>query len=168
MVITDRYDHTIDEKGRLAIPSSVRGAMDPELDGTAFIVVPEGRYLQLIPEKMFQREAGLMTAGLTVPPAVAKARRLLFATATRLEPDKSGRVIVPDRFRAKGKSRDPFSEAVLGDDVTLVGVGDRMELWNRDDFYAHLRELMADRHNVAAAGQAAVQPGPVAGSNGTH
>ena len=29
MVITDRYDHIIDEKGRLAVPSPIRNAMDP-------------------------------------------------------------------------------------------------------------------------------------------
>ena len=33
MVITDRFDHVIDDKGRLAIPSQVRNAMDPQIDG---------------------------------------------------------------------------------------------------------------------------------------
>ena len=54
MVITDRFDHVIDDKNRLAIPSPIRNAMDPEVDGKAFYLVPEGRYLQLIPEKLFE------------------------------------------------------------------------------------------------------------------
>lgn len=152
MVITDRYDHVIDDKNRLAIPSQVRNAMDPQVDGEAFYLVPEGRYLQLIPEKLFHQLAGLAKAGLSVPPEVAKARRLMFYSASRLEMDKQGRCIVPDRFMADSKNRDPLSEAILGREVTLMGVGDRLELWNRDDLRNHLRELMADRSNVQQAG----------------
>ncbi len=160
MVITDRYDHAIDEKNRLAIPSEIRRAMDPEIDGVAFYLLPEGRYLQLIPEKLFQRLAGHAEAGLTISGDLARARRLLFASASRLEPDKQGRVIIPDRFMADAKNRDPFSDAVLSREVTLVGAGDRAELWNRADFYTHMRELMADRGTIAATSQKAFGPAP--------
>jgi MraZ protein len=152
MVITDRYDHVIDDKNRLSIPSQVRNALDPQIDGAAFYLVPEGRYLQVIPEKLFQQLAGMASAGLTISPEVAKARRLMFANASRLEMDKQGRCIIPDRFFADSKNRDPFSEAILGREVTLVGVGDRLELWNRSDLHNHLRELAADRTTVQAGG----------------
>lgn|GEM_PF-269784 len=145
MVITDRYDHSIDEKNRLAIPSQVRNAMDTTIDGNAFYIVPAGRYLELIPEKLFTQLAGAANAGLAVSPEVARVRRLIFASASRLDMDKAGRVVIPDRFMADSKNRDPFSDAMLGRDVTLVGANDRLELWNRNDFYAHMRELLADR-----------------------
>lgn len=153
MVITDRFDHAIDDKNRLAIPSPFRNAMNPETDGTAFYLVPESRYLQLIPEKLFERLANASTAGLAVSAEVAKVRRLIFATASRLEPDKQGRVIIPDRFMADSKNRDPFTEAVLEHEVTLVGASDRIELWNRQDFLNHMRELLADRGSLQAAMQ---------------
>jgi MraZ protein len=153
MVIADRFDHSIDEKNRLAIPSSFRNAMNPETDGTAFYLVPESRYLQLIPEKLFQSLASRSAAGLALSPEDAKARRLIFATASRLEPDKQGRVIIPDRFMADGKNRDPFTEALLGHEVTLVGASDRIELWNRQDFLNHMRELLADRGSLQGAMQ---------------
>jgi MraZ protein len=145
MVITDRFDHVIDDKGRLAIPSQVRNAMDPQVDGAAFYLVPEGRYLQLIPEKLFERLAAQATAGLAMSPEAAKVRRLMFAMASRLEMDKQGRVIIPDRFMVDSKSPDPFGGAMLGREVTLVGANDRMELWNRADFINHMRELLLDR-----------------------
>ena len=154
MVITDRYDHVIDDKNRLAIPSQVRNAMDVTLDGTAFYLVPEGRYLQLIPEKLYHQLAGLATAGLNIAPDIAKARRLMFATASRLECDKAGRCIIPDRFLAdRKKDANSFGEAILGREVTLVGVGDRLEIWNRTDLYNHLRELLLDRPAIQAASQ---------------
>ncbi len=161
MVITDRYDHVIDDKNRLAIPSPIRNAMDPNVDGDGFYLVPEGRYLQLIPEKLFQQLAVYATAGLQVPSDVAKARRLMFATASRLEPDKQGRVIIPDRFMRQENPDDESPEAVLGRKVTLVGVGDRLEIWNQKEFAAHLRELMADRAAVQSAAQAMFKSAPV-------
>jgi MraZ protein len=153
MVITDRYDHVIDDKGRLAIPSQVRNAMDQEEDGTGFYLVPEGRYLQLIPEKLFKRLAGQATAGLALTQDAAKVRRLVFGTASFLEPDKQGRVIIPERFLADSKNRDPFTQAILGREVTLLGAGDRLELWNRTDVEAHLRELSFERANLQAVMQ---------------
>ena len=153
MVITDRYDHVIDDKNRLAIPSQIRNAMDPEKDGSAFVLVPEGRYLQLIPEKLFEKLSSQSAVGLAMSPDVAKARRIIFANASRLEPDKSGRVIIPDRFMADSKNRDPFAEATLTHEVTLVGANDRLELWNRHDFLNHMRELMADRASLQSTMQ---------------
>ncbi|MGN6370220.1 MAG: division/cell wall cluster transcriptional repressor MraZ [Phycisphaerae bacterium] len=154
MVITDRYDHVIDDKNRLAIPSQVRNRMDPQADGEAFYLVPENRYLVLIPEKLFEKLASQATAGLAMTDEEAEVRRMVFATASRLEPDKSGRVIIPDRFMLNAKDRDPFTEAVLDREVTLVGVGDRMELWNRADLAAHMRELRASRARLQPAKKA--------------
>jgi len=154
MVITDRYDHVIDDKNRLAIPSQIRSKMDPQVDGTAFYLVPEARYLQLIPEKLFERLAAQATAGLAMSEEEAEIRRVVFATASRLEPDKQGRVIIPDRFMVNAKDRDPFTEAVLDREVTLVGANDRMELWNRADLAGHLRELRASRTRIQAGKKA--------------
>jgi MraZ protein len=165
MVITDRYDHVLDDKGRLAIPSPVRNAMDPQEDGTGFYLVPEGRYLQLIPEKLFKKLAAHATAGLALSPEAAKIRRLVFGTASYLEPDKQGRVIIPERFLADAKSRDPFTQTVLGREVALVGANDRLELWNRAEFDAHMRELIADRSSyINAMQQMFTAPPPPTGT----
>lgn len=163
MVITDRYEHVIDDKNRLAIPSQIRNAMNPETDGTAFYLVPEGRYLQLIPEKLFERLANASPAGLMPAPEVAKVRRYLFSMASRLEPDKQGRVQIPDRFMAKSKNPDPLTMVHLGDEVTLVGANDRIELWNRGDYINHMRELMADRLSFQATLQQMFGSAPAAG-----
>jgi MraZ protein len=153
MVITDRYDHLVDDKGRLAIPSQIRNAMDPQEDGTGFYLLPETRYLQLIPEKLFKRLAAQATAGLALPADAAKARRVVFGNTSYVEPDKQGRVIIPERFLADGKVQDPFSPPRLGREVTLLGAGDRVELWNRSQLDAHLNELGQDRGSLANAMQ---------------
>jgi len=150
MVITDRYDHVIDDKNRLSIPSQIRNAMDPEKDGAGFYLVPEGRYLQLIPEKLFERYASQTPTGLMPAADVAKARRFLYSMSSKLDPDKQGRVMIPDRFLKDSKSPDPLAQALLEREVTLVGNGDRIELWNRADFVAHMRETVLDRAGIQA------------------
>src|SRR4029079_6633679 len=122
--------------------SQIRNAMDPDFDGAAFYLVPEGRYLQLIPEKLFERIALQTPAGLMPSPEVAKVRRFIYSMSSKLDPDKQGRVIIPDRFMADSKNPDPLAQALLQREVTLVGDGDRIELWNRKDYLAHMRELM--------------------------
>lgn len=145
MVITDRFDHVIDDKNRLAIPSQIRNAMDPEKDGAGFYLVPEGRYLQLIPEKIFESRVNQTPTGLMPAAEVAKARRYLFSNSSKVDPDKQGRVMIPDRFLRDSKNPDPLSRALLNREVTIVGNGDRLELWNRDEYIAHMREAEADR-----------------------
>ena len=145
MVITDRYDHVIDEKNRLSIPSQIRNAMDPQVDGSGFYLVPGGDCLQLIPEKAFQRMAAQNRAGIAPNSGIAKARRFIFANASPLMPDKQGRVIIPDRFMADSKSRDPIvGEAALTREVSLIGSNDRVELWSRQRLVEHMQSLAGD------------------------
>jgi MraZ protein len=144
MVFTGRYDHVIDEKGRLAIPAPLRSQLNPETDGTGFYLVQESRYLQLVPAQAFEAIAGNIRTGLLPRAQVAKARRFLFSNSYKLEPDKQGRVMIPDGFMRDSKTPDPLAQTTLNREVTLVGNGDRIEIWNREDFLAHMREAKAD------------------------
>jgi len=146
MVITDHYEHVIDDKNRLAIPSHVRSTMDPERDGVAFYLVPRKAYLMLIPEKSLERTVQGKTAGLMPPAEVANVRRAVYGNSPRLEPDKQGRVIIPDRFMKAGKpdAAEIPGYTRLDRAVTLVGNGDRLELWNRDEFVAHMKKAYED------------------------
>jgi DNA-binding transcriptional regulator/RsmH inhibitor MraZ len=128
--------------------------------------------LQLIPEKLFERLANMSPTGLMPAPEVAKVRRYLFSNASRLEPDKQGRVMIPDRYMADAKHPDPITPGMLQREVMLVGAGERIELWNRADYIGHMRELFADRMSFQSTmqqmfGQApAGAATPAAPSNG--
>ena len=151
MVITGRYDHVIDDKGRLAIPSQIRNALDPSRDGEGFYLVQESRYLQLIPEKLFEQMANQTPAGLMPAAEVAKARRYVYSLSTKLDWDKQGRVMMPDGLLRDSAHPDPLAQTTLNREVTLVGNGDRIEIWNREDYIAHMREATADRASFQAA-----------------
>lgn len=133
------YSHSIDEKGRLIIPSKFREDLGTEfvvtkgLDGCLFIYAD--REWKILEEK-------LCALPLTNKDARAFARYML-AGATGVELDKQGRILIPQVLRNFAK---------LDKDVTLIGVGGRIEIWNKelwenasfDDNMDEIAEKMAD------------------------
>lgn len=112
------YNHTIDTKGRLIIPSKFREVLGDEfvvtkgLDGCLF-VYPNAEW------KSFEEK-------LKVLPITNKnARqfsRFFLAGASTCEVDKQGRILLPMILRE-------FAE--LEKEVVLVGVLSRIEIWNK-------------------------------------
>jgi MraZ protein len=60
--------------------------------------------------------------------------------AGRIEWDKQGRVLFPDKF---------LKRSGVGKDVTLLGVRDHLELWSRTDWEAEREALAARQAEVA-------------------
>ncbi|MCC6240960.1 MAG: division/cell wall cluster transcriptional repressor MraZ, partial [Phycisphaerales bacterium] len=63
-----------------------------------------------------------------------------FAMASRLEWDKQGRVLIPEKT---------LKRTELGKEITLIGVRDHLELWNRNDWDAHREALLARSAEIA-------------------
>ena len=64
-----------------------------------------------------------------------------FGTAQRIDLDKSGRVVIPEKLVKKGN---------LGREVTVVGIRDHVEIWNRSEWNAHEEDLENRRAEIAA------------------
>lgn len=113
------YNHTIDAKGRLIIPSRFREVLGDEfvvtkgMDGCLFVFAdPEW---QAFEEKlrnlpMIDKEARQFT-------------RFFLAGAASVEVDKQGRVLLPAVLR---------EFAGITKEAVLVGVGSRVEIWSKD------------------------------------
>jgi len=120
-VLLGRYEHSLDAKGRLILPARFRetfaeGAYIAEgLDGCLYVWEPEEF------EQMAQRVLENARRG----PQHRLAARRFFAEATHVVPDKQGRVQVPPRLREL---------AGLQRDVTLVGQGGRVEIWDTERY----------------------------------
>ncbi|MBR1930777.1 MAG: division/cell wall cluster transcriptional repressor MraZ [Lachnospiraceae bacterium] len=113
------YNHTIDAKGRLIIPSKFREALGEEfviskgMDGCLFVYANEDW-------NAFEQK-------ITTLPLINKdARqfaRYFLSGATSVELDKQGRILLPANLRS-------FAE--LDKEVMLVGVGSRIEIWSKE------------------------------------
>ncbi len=117
------YNHTVDAKGRLIVPSKFREQLGEEfvvtkgLDGCLFAY--ENSEWKALEEKLHQ-----------LPLTNANARRFtrfFLAGATSCEVDKQGRILLPAVLREFAK---------IDKDAVLVGVGSRIEIWSRDNWIA--------------------------------
>jgi MraZ protein len=114
-----QYNHTIDTKGRLIVPSKFREILGDSfvvtqgLDGCLF-VYPQEEWENI--EKKFQ-EIPLTTKD------ARKFSRFFFAGAADCEVDKQGRILIPSHLR---------DHAALQKDVVLVGVLSRIEIWSKE------------------------------------
>ncbi len=112
------YNHSIDAKGRLIVPAKFRESLGDVfvvtqgLDGCLF-VYPDEEW-QAFEEKL-----------KTLPMANKDARkfvRFFLAGAAQVEVDKQGRILLPANLR---------NFAGLEKDCALVGVGSRVEIWDK-------------------------------------
>jgi MraZ protein len=113
------YNHTIDAKGRLIVPSRFREELGEEfvvtkgLDGCLF-VYPISEW------KVFEGE--LRTLPMNNKDA-RKFSRFFLAGATMCELDKQGRILIPAVLR---------EFAALEKDVVFAGVSARVEIWSKE------------------------------------
>lgn len=113
------YNHNVDTKGRLIIPSKFREVLGDEfvvtkgLDGCLFVY--DKAEWSAFEEKL---------AALPMTHAdTRKFVRFFLAGACEVEVDKQGRILLPGVLR---------EFAGLDKDVVLVGVGKRIEIWSKE------------------------------------
>ena len=129
MLFLGEYEHTLDQKQRLAIPSELREVLDPKQHGEAFIAAPGANgSLWLWPERTFAQLSQSLGGSLVGDPSMQDFERLVFSQAARVPLDNAGRVRIPDRLLTK------FG---LAGSIMILGVRDHLELteptaWKRE------------------------------------
>ncbi len=115
------YQHSMDAKGRMFVPSKFRD----DLGDTFIVTLGLDNCLFVFPQEEFERlKARLDAISITNKDARTFAR-FFFARASECEMDKQGRVMIPNNLR---------EYAGLTKDVTVVGVSNRVELWNTENW----------------------------------
>jgi MraZ protein len=149
LILYGEYELTVDDKNRMLVPAEVRRAIDPERDGEAFfLVVGINRVPWLYPEKTYEAMIAQVPAELTPGEDSLAFDQMNFAMISRLEWDKAGRVLIPEKtLRRTGIQRD----------VTLIGVRDHLELWNRGDWEIRREALLARSSEIALRAKQARQ-----------
>lgn len=123
-----RYYHTLETKGRLAIPRQFRsqlksgGVITRGLDGCLF----------LFPDSSWKK----LSAKLASLPLTSKAgrdfTRLLVQQASQLELDSQGRTLIPEHLR---------DLAQLTKKIVVAGALTRIEIWDQTNYHTHLEKL---------------------------
>ena len=122
---------TLDGKGRVTVPARHREAL-AALSGQQLTLTrhPVGCLL------VFPRPAweAFRSQLLGLPMEADGWRRFFLGSAVDVEVDSAARMLVPPELRAA---------AALGKDVLLLGMGQRLELWDAAQYAAHHAQVMA-------------------------
>ena len=117
---TSEYESKLDSKGRLVLPSRIKGQL-PE--GSNELVVRRGfeQCLIIYPMVEFKKVFSKISALNEFNEEYRKLQRNFFAGTATVELDNTGRFVIP---------KNMLAYAQLDKDVILVGTGNKVEVWN--------------------------------------
>ena len=117
-MLIGEYSHSLDVKGRLIMPAKLREDM-----GENFIITTglDGCLFGFSMSEWEKFEDKLKTLPITNKNA-RNFVRFFLSGATECELDKQGRCLIPGKLR---------EVASLDRDVTIIGAGTRIEIWNK-------------------------------------
>ncbi len=129
LFITGEYECKLDAKGRLVLPSKLKASL-PDASGSELFLVKGFEpclllYPQIEYKKIFSRIAGLNEFNVEY----RKLQRNLFRGSTQVELDSSGRFLIPKMM---------LTFAGLARESVLVGMGNRMEIWDPAKYEEYL------------------------------
>jgi len=127
-VFLGEFEHSIDDKGRVAIPARFR----EELAEGMVLTRGFDQCLQAFPRQVWQQLAQKVSSLSLGSPEARNLRRILFSNAAEVEVDRQGRILVPQNLR---------EYAGLGEQVVITGMDTFFELWSADRWRAVMEQL---------------------------
>ena len=120
-LLTGEFECKLDAKGRLTLPSKVKSKL-PEVSGNQLILsLGLEPCLVLYPLVEYRKIYSRIASMNEFDEEYRKLQRNFFRRITELELDSAGRLLVP-------KSMSKYAK--LEKEIILVGMGNRMELWD--------------------------------------
>lgn len=132
-MLIGEYTHTIDNKNRLSLPAKFRKEM-----GKKVVITPGlDKCLWVFTLKEWEKISGKLSESSVLTADNRSFNRFLFGGAVDTEVDALGRVLVPDFLKGR---------ADLKTKVSIVGVQNRVEIWNEEAWqdYRQVVEKQAD------------------------
>ncbi len=123
-MLIGQYEHTIDNKKRLALPAKFRGELGDKVIITRGIEGCLAVYTE-IEWKIMSDKLG----ALTISQAEARSfTRMILAGAMEVTLDKLGRILIPDYLK---------EYAGLKKEVVVCGLSNRLEIWDSEKWDAY-------------------------------
>ena len=135
-MLLGEHDHALDDKNRLTLPAKLREQL-----GDAVVVTRgmDGCLFAYAPEE-FDRLADRIRALDPLSKESRVMQRHFFSGAVRAELDKQGRVTLPPVL---------LEEARITREVTVAGVYDHLEIWDRATWREQLKDVEGSAEHVA-------------------
>jgi MraZ protein len=130
------FEHSIDDKSRLAIPARFRAALE---DG---LVITRGldRCLVIYDSESWRTMAERVRTLNAWQGDARRMQRHFFSGAVPAQADKLGRVVIPQFLRAY---------AQMDSEVVVVGLADRIEVWSKTEWERERAQAEQDSAELA-------------------
>jgi MraZ protein len=131
LAFTGTFEHNLDAKNRLTIPSKFRTA----LSGGVYLTRGVETCVSLYPAETYEQMAQSALQGINpLSTQGRELRRVLYASALETELDSAGRVMLGQKL---------LEHAGIDREVVITGVGECLELWDRSAWEAYDTDLTA-------------------------
>lgn len=118
-MLTGTYQHNLDVKGRVFMPAKLREKL-----GETFLVTKGiGKCLFVFSQEEWEAFAEKLKIAPLTDVAAQSFVRMLFANACDCEPDKQGRILLPQMLREHIEAKK---------ELVIIGVGRRAEIWTKE------------------------------------
>jgi MraZ protein len=135
-MLLGEHEHSLDDKNRLTLPARLRAHLGEQVIVTRGI---DGS-LDVYPRDEWER-ASQRIRGLDTLSAGGRTMQRLFASnATPVEVDRQGRIVIPAAL---------LERLGIGRDVTVAGVFDHLEIWDRAAWREQQRDMEGSAEDVA-------------------
>jgi MraZ protein len=138
MSFSGEYLHTVDEKGRVIMPLKFREA----LGNRCMLTKGMEACLFVYPMEEWHKKAAQLGTLSEFQMVNRKFKRRFFSGSFEAEPDKQGRINLSSELIAYAK---------LGKDVYITGVGDYIEIWDREQWDTY-RDRLNEEYEALAEG----------------
>jgi MraZ protein len=119
-----RFDYSIDQKGRLNIPSKFRKMLPPDAEDTFVICRAPGNCLRAYPKDEWERFEDKLI-NMRDSKDSAKLVRIIQNTVSDCKLDGQGRIMItPLQMKIAGINKD----------VSIIGCGNFLEIWDTGSF----------------------------------
>jgi MraZ protein len=130
-MFTGSYFHTMDNKGRVSIPARYREILKERKD-RQIILTNFGGYLLGFPQSEWNKIEAKFAEQPLFRKDLRAFQRFLISGVEECSLDRQGRILVPPNLRDYAK---------LSREVCLVGAIRCFEIWDRNTFEAHRKQL---------------------------
>ncbi len=127
---------SLDDKGRLALPSRYRSGLIEQCDASLVITMDHEQRIIIYPGDEWEKVEVKLQQLSSFKRAEARIKRLYLGHAHDCQMDKNGRITIPPYLREKAR---------LGKQVVLLGVGNKFELWDNESW---VQEWESDEDDI--------------------
>ena len=140
MYFVGKSEYQVDDRKRVPIPPVYRGAFD----AGGYLSLGQDPCIQLHTQESFSRTAAIIEAIPAETKEGDDARRDFFGNVGIVQKDGQGRITLQDDF---------LKHAGISRDVFVVGVGDKLEIWDRAVYTAREAEAAENRRKATSRQQ---------------